>query len=410
MNKYYLKCISCGREFKETDIEYTCPDCGERKGTLEIFYDYEYLSKKIKKNFFKKNHIEGIWQFKDILPVTDNVQFPALKVGNTPIYFNHDISTRFGLNSFSVKDDGRNPSASFKDRASSVAVVKAKEKGYDTIFCASTGNAASSLACLSAVSKLNCVIFVPATSPEAKQSQMQVYGAKVIAIEGFYDRAFDISMKVGLSKDWYCRNSAINPYLLEGKKTGALELALQYDWELPDCVFVSVGDGTVYSSFYKGFYDLKKLGLIDKMPVVIGVQSENISPVADSFDKGEPFEPVDVDGNSVADSIAVGKPRDVIKAVTYARRFNGSFIRVSDDEILDAIIELARNTGVFAEPAGAASFAGFKKYAQSNSLEGEDVSIIVTGNGLKDLKSAMKKTGSVKIYPADEKVIGEALQ
>ncbi|MFW6120459.1 MAG: threonine synthase [Petrotogales bacterium] len=409
MNKYHLKCINCGKEYNEEDVEYTCPECGERKGTLEIKYDYGYLSKKVDKNDFKKNVDEGIWQFRKILPVADNERFPPLRVGSTPLYFNHNIATKFDLDTFSIKDDGRNPTASFKDRASAVAVVKAKEKGYDTVFCASTGNAASSLSCFCAVSKMKCIIFVPAKSPEGKLTQMQVYGAKVIAVDGTYDDAFDISMKLGFSEGWYCRNSAINPYLLEGKKTGALELAVQYNWKLPDYIFVSVGDGTVYSSFYKGFCDLKMIGLIDRIPVVVGVQSESISPVADTFEKGEPFEPLDVKGNSVADSIAVGKPRDVIKAVTYAQKFNGDFIRVSDEEILNAIIELARNTGIFAEPAAAASFAGFKKYARMNSLNGKNVSIIVTGNGLKDLKSAMDKTGSVSVYPADEKVIREAV-
>ncbi|MEA2066628.1 MAG: threonine synthase [Thermotogota bacterium] len=410
MSEYRLRCISCGREFSKEEVEYTCPVCGDRKGTLEVLYDYEFLSKRIDKSIFRKYSNEGIWQFKDILPVSKDTTFPALEVGNTPTYFDKDIAKQFNLNSFSVKDDGRNPSASYKDRASAVAVVKAKEKNYDTIFCASTGNAASSLACFSAVSNLKCIIFVPATSPEAKLAQMQVYGANVIAIDGSYDIAFDISMKVGLTNGWYCRNSAINPYLLEGKKTGALELAVQYSWKLPDYVFVSVGDGTVYSSFCKGFYDLKQLGLIEKSPIVIGVQAEKISPITDTFQKGEPFEPIDVEGNTVADSIGVGKPRDVIKAIKYAKRFNGNFVKVTDEEILDAVAQLARKTGVFAEPAGAASFAGFKKYAGLNSLEGKNVSIIVTGNGLKDLKSAMKKVGSVKIYPADEKVIREAFR
>jgi len=410
LSEYRLKCISCGREFKKEEIEYTCPDCGERKGTLEVIYDYEFVAKRINRNDFRKDSAKGMWQFIDILPISKNIVLPDLELGNTPLYFSKDQAKKFGLGSFSIKDDGRNPSASYKDRASAVAVMKAKEKNYDTIFCASTGNAASSLACFSAVSNLKCIIFVPATSPEAKIAQMQVYGANVVAIDGSYDVAFDISMKVGLTEGWYCRNSAINPYLLEGKKTGALELAIQYNWNLPDYIFVSVGDGTVYSSFYKGFYDLKQLGLIDVIPVVIGVQSEEISPVADTFKKGEPFEPIDVEGNSVADSIAVGKPRDVIKAVTYAQRFNGDFIKVSDDEIIKAIVDLARDSGVFAEPAGAASYAGFKKYALLNSLKGKNVSVIVTGNGLKDLKSAMKNIGSVKIYPADEKVIREAFE
>jgi threonine synthase len=218
---------------------------------------------------------------------------------------------------------------------------------------------------------------------------MLIYGAEVFAVEGSYDDAFDLSLKEGEKKGWYCRNSAVNPYLLEGKKTCALELTYQTGLNLPDYVFVSVGDGTVYSSFIKGFRDLKELGVIEKIPHVIGVQAEGSAPIKETFEKGEPFEIVDWEQtDTVADSIAVGKPRDYLKACKYASQYGGGFISVSDAEIGQAIMELARKTGVFAEPAGATSFAGFKKMALSGELAKDDsVALIITGNGLKDVKT-----------------------
>jgi len=414
LNKYnyLLRCISCGKEYSPEEVEYTCPDCGPRLGTLEVIYDFSILKKRLKDARWSTFSERGIWQFSDLLPLPENFDelIPPLLVGNTPLYRADKIAGKYGVAEVLVKDDGRNPTASFKDRASALAVVKAKEKGYNTVFCASTGNAASSLAGLTAAAGLKSVIFVPASAPAAKLTQLQVYGAKVLAIDGSYDEAFDISMIVGMEKGWYCRNSAINPYLLEGKKTGALELAVQTGMDLPDFVFVSVGDGTVLSSFYKAFMDLKELGIIERIPTIVGVQAENASAIIDTYERGEPFTPADLDAHSVADSIAVGKPRDVIKACKYTKKNGGLFVKVSDKEILDSIIELARGTGVFAEPAGATAFAGFKRMKSLGQIsESARVALIVTGNGLKDLKAPARVLGELKKLPANVEKIREGL-
>jgi len=226
-----------------------------------------------------------------------------------------------------------------------------------------------------------------------------VYGARVFLVDGSYDTAYDLAAEAAAAFGWYNRSAAINPYLVEGKKTGALELAEQLDWEPPDVVFVGVGDGSVISGICKGFEELKTLGLIDRVPRVIGVQAEGAAPIAAAFDRfdGTTVEIEDIEAETVADSICVGAPRDIVKAVTYVHRNGGGFVRVSDDEILAAIAELARRTGVFAEPAGAASYAGLRRLADEGKLKDATAAIIVSGNGLKDTASARKAVTSEAI-------------
>ncbi|BBE30612.1 threonine synthase [Tepiditoga spiralis] len=392
--KYKLKCISCGQTFEKDEVEYTCPKCGNRLGTLEVIYDYDSIN--IKKSDFEKN--APLWQFEKILPIEKNSYKTHLYVGGTPLY----KFKNFDGVDLLIKYDGSNPTGSYKDRASAIAVTKAIEKNYDTIYCASTGNAASSLAGISAPTKLKTHIFLPASAPIAKISQLFVYGANVIAIDGSYDKAFDISLEIGNEKGWYCRNSAINPYLLEGKKTGALEIIVQNDFIVPEYIMVSVGDGTVISSLYKGFYDFYMTGITNKIPKIIGVQAENAASIKKAFEDGEPFKPHDLEAKTIADSISVGKPRDVIKACKYVKKSKGTFISVSDSEIIEAIGELAVKTGIFSEPAGAVPYAGFKKLNKNKFFNGS-VCIVVTGNGLKDIK-AVDSFVDLKVYKHKEDI------
>jgi threonine synthase len=337
-----------------------------------------------------------MWRYEALLPIDDVRHVQPLRVGWTPLYAFPTLANEFGLAGLYVKDDGQNPTASYKDRASSLVVIKAQEKRRPTVTCASTGNAASSLAGFSAAAGLQAVIFVPQRAPEAKVAQLLVYGAKVFSVRGSYDDAYDLAAEAADAFGWYNRSAAMNPYLVEGKKTGAFELAEQLDWQPPDVVFVGVGDGSVVSGLCKGFEEFARLGLIERIPRVIGVQAEGSSPIASAFSgfHGGRVEYGDVDAHTVADSICVGKPRDVVKAVTYVARNGGSFVTVTDDEILDAILALARSTGVFAEPAGAASYAGLRKMAQTGTLEGKTAAVVVTGNGLKDVASARQRVGA----------------
>ena len=398
--KHKLKCVSCGSIYEPEKELYTCQKCCDRMGTLEVLYDYSSIS--VKKSDFGKH--ENIWQFKKLLPIEDSSYKTHLHIGGTPLY---EFEGLLGLKKVYVKYDGGNPTASYKDRASAIAVTKACEAGYQSIYCASTGNAASSLAGLAITTNLKTYIFLPSSAPVAKMSQLFVYGARVIPIEGSYDEAFSISLQVGSVNGWYCRNSAINPYLLEGKKTGALEIAVQCDYKVPDYCLVPVGDGTVASSLFRGFYDFYKLGFIGKIPRIIGVQAKGSNSVYKAFLNGEPYKTFDIpSSNTVADSILVGKPRDVIKACKYIKASGGYLIDVEDEEILNSIVELSVNTGVFAEPAGAATYAGLSKLIKNGKIDKKSsVCLVVTGNGLKDIKAVEDLVNIEPVEPIFDKVM-----
>jgi len=396
-SRFHLRCISCGAEYGPDELDYTCPECGPRRGTLEVLYDYKAIKRTFSRQSLRDDAENSLWRYLPILPVHDETLIQPLKVGWTPLYRFENLAQEYGCRAVYVKDDSRNPTASYKDRASCLAVLKAREKKRSFITCASTGNAASSLAGFAAGARLPTVIFVPKTAPEAKVTQLLIYGAHVFAVDGSYDQAFDLCSTVTEKYGWYNRSSAINPYLVEGKKTGALEIAEQLSWQTPDKVLVPVGDGSVISGVYKGFYDLVQLGFIEAIPQIIGVQAEGANALERAFhaSSGEDVILADLDrAETVADSISVGKPRDVVKAVKYVHRCGGSFISVSDREITSAIAELARKTGIFAEPAAAAAWAGFVKLASLGQMKrGEHVVVMITGSGLKDIAAARKVVG-----------------
>lgn len=393
---FILKCVTCQIEYQPAEIDYTCPKCGPLLGTLDVIYDTKSIAKELTRNSLSKNSQSNHWRYLPILPVSNLELIQPLEVGWTPIYRSNKLEKEWGLSAIWIKDDGRNPTASFKDRASSVAVVKALEKGAKTVTAASTGNAASSWSAFTALAGLETFIFVPNNASNAKLTQLLLYGAKVIQVSGTYDEAFDLCCQAAEKWGWYNRSTAINPYLGEGKKTGALEICEQLNWQVPDYVFISVGDGCILQGTWKGFKDFYEIGLIDKLPKIIGVQAEGSAPLFQAWKQGadrcEPMIP-----QTVADSISVGVPRDQIKALRAVRESEGQFVTVSDDEILSAISLLTRKVGVFAEPAGATSLAGLKKLAESGICGKDDhVVVLVTGNGLKDVEGAMK---AVKQHP-----------
>ena len=398
-----LRCVTCGREYDPSEIEYTCPDCGPRRGTLEVIYDYERIAKVFNKETLTRDTERTMWRYLPLLPIEDRRFIQPLRVGYTPVYEFPKLAGEHGLKALYIKDDGQNPTASYKDRASSVVVIKAQEKGKRIVTAASTGNAASSLAGFSAATDLETTIFVPRTAPEAKVTQLLIYGAKVFLVNGSYDVAYDLAAEAAEEFGWYNRSAAVNPYLVEGKKTGALELAEQLAWDVPDVVFVGVGDGSVVSGICKGFHELRELGMIDRTPRVIGVQAEGSAPIAASYAKydGTSVEIDDIEAETVADSICVGKPRDIVKAVKYVHANGGEFITVSDEQIMAAIATMARRTGVFPEPAGAAPFAGMLKMAEQGTIDGKRAAVMVTGNGLKDIVTARRVAGTaIEIEPS----------
>jgi threonine synthase len=346
-----------------------------------------------------------------LLPLDDAPRFaPPLQVGWTPLYRATNVGMQLGLSNLYIKDDGRNPTASFKDRASAFVVAKARELGVDIITTASTGNAGAALAGLAAAAQMPTVIFVPETAPQAKIAQLLIFGSRVMLVKGNYDQAFDLCLAASKEFGWYCRNTAYNPFTVEGKKTASLEICEQMSavsgqrsavWSVPDRIFVSVGDGNIISGLWKGLRDLAALGWIAKMPKLMGIQAEGSAACYNAWKAGvEKIAPVSA--TTIADSISADIPRDGVRAVRAVRETGGAYLTVSDDEILAAIRDLARAEAVFAEPAGAAAYAGLVKAVKQGLVNSDETIVcLITGSGLKDIKSAMQVAGEgTRIEPS----------
>lgn len=384
----------CKKEYKPSEIQYTCTKCGTL-GVLEINYKYKSFQQKEKEISLSlpiRNIENSMWDFAAFLPIDDLKNIPPLKVGGTPLYRNKNLSEKLQIKDLYIKDDTVNPTSSLKDRASALVVKLALDKGVKAITCASTGNAASSLAGICASVGLKCYIFVPKTAPKAKITQLLMYGAEVFAVDGSYDDAFDLSIEATKKFGWYNRNTGYNPFTIEGKKTVSLEIAqyiISNGLDIPYKVFVPVGDGCIISGVYKGFYDLIKIGVIKKIPQLIAVQAEGSNAIYLAMKRGDKIE--SIKPNTIADSIAVGRPRNGEMAISYIRESNGWVEVVSDKQILNAMSILAKKTGIFAEPAGATAFAGLLKMSREKRLRSDEtVVVLVTGSGLKDIDSALK--------------------
>ncbi len=363
----HLKCLICGEEYSPDEIEYICPKHGN-EGIVDVRYNFDLIGQRITREKLATSHDNTIWRYKPLLPVEADAPVPPLSVGWTPLYPAPRLADGLGLNNVWVKDDGRQPTASFKDRASAVAVVKAQEKDSPgssqrtIITTASTGNAAAALSGLCASINQPNVIFVPETAPPAKIAQLLVFGSTVLLVKGTYDDAFELCLEAAAEYGWYNRNTAYNPYMTEGKKTASYEICEQLGWEAPDVILVSVGDGCIIGGLHKGLKDLLALGWIEHMPRLIGVQAAGSGFLVDAWENGEDVltKPA-IAAQTVADSISAGLPRDRLKAMAAVKESGGAYVRVSDEEILGAIPILARGSGVFGEPAGAAAYAGLVK-------------------------------------------------
>ncbi len=382
------RCTKCNQTYSIKDQILVCPLCKD-KGILDIEYDYTKIKKIMNNDYFTNNKELSIWRYLPLLPVDEKFTKNTLRVGWTPLYTSQSLKDEFNVKALYFKDEGLNPTQSLKDRASVIACVKALENNLEIISCSSTGNAASSLAGNASKLGLKTVIFVPKRAPIGKLTQLMVFGSKLIKVNGDYKEAYKLSKEAIDHYGWYNRNAAINPNLVEGKKTVALEIAEQVNFKVPDWVVTSVGDGCTIAGVYKGFYDLLQLGFIDKMPKLLGVQSEGCSPFYDAFHEDRPIE--ETDENTIADSIAVGIPRNPIKGIQAVKKTNGTYVKVSDEEIMDSMKLLGKKEGIFAEPAAAASLAGFIKARKKDIIKKDDsIAVIITGNGLKDTKNALK--------------------
>ncbi|MBI5216929.1 MAG: threonine synthase [Ignavibacteriae bacterium] len=395
-----LKCLICGATYPHGNV-FTCLKCGI-EGILDVQYNYHNIDNS---QFTIRNSQFNHWRYKELLPISPDLNVPHLHVGWTPVYDAKRLAKLLGIRKVFLKDDGRNPSNSFKDRASSVGVMKAIEFGFKTIACASTGNAASSLACMSAAVGLQSFIFVPARAPEPKVTQLLIFGATVIKVLGTYEQAFDLCREACEKFGWYNRNSGTNPYLVEGKKTAGLEIAEQMKDDVPDWVCVSVGDGCTIGGIGKGLQEMKQLGFIEQVPKLLGVQAEGAKPLLEAFQTGKELVPSDT--NTIADSIAVGTPRNWRRAIHHIKQSHGEMIAVTDEEILEAMRVTARLGGVFGEPAGIASTAGLKKALQQNIIKShESALVMITGNGLKDIQSAKQAAGkALEVKPTMDSLV-----
>ncbi|MGD9977699.1 MAG: threonine synthase [Bacteroidales bacterium] len=321
----------------------------------------------------------------DLLPLKSLDSLPPLRVGQTPLYSFNSIDGNALPFKLLLKDDSQNPTFSFKDRASTIVSAYAKENGIDTIVAASTGNAGSSLAGICASQRQKAIIMVPKAAPLAKLTQIVMYGAKIVPVDGTYDNAFDLSVEATKEFGWYNRNTAFNPLTIEGKKTVSFELFTQTNGKLPDKIFVPVGDGVIISGVYKGFEDLLMLGLIEKIPTIVAVQSTGSSNLIDNINRVDfQIKP----SSTVADSISVDIPRNFYMAKQFIQKYVGEALAVSDDEIIGASAVLSRNTGIFAEPAATTAFAGMLNYLGKGKIDSNSsCAVLLTGSGLKDLKS-----------------------
>lgn len=422
-----LRCLRCGAEYEPSTNNYVCacrPNVGSDLGTLDVQYNYHAIS-----DFFSPMQLaertpmmnEGIVHYAPLLPLTDLQTLTTVTVGDTPFINAPRLAQQLGLTSLYIKDDGRNPSGSLKDRASAIAVSRARSAGMPIVATASTGNAAAALASQCAANGQANVIFVPRTAPPAKLAQLLAYGSHVIAIDGSYDQAFDLCTEACKSFGWYNRNTGYNPYMTEGKKTVSFEIAEQFAayqnkileehrgyFAAPDAIFVSVGDGCIIGGVHKGFKDLLALGWIERMPRIYGVQSIQSAALYEAWRHDWDL-PQPIEATTRADSINVNAPRDPIKALAAVRESGGAFLAVPDQEILAAILPLAQLGGVFAEPAGATALAGLtaavmQKLVKSN----EEIVIINTGIGLKDVAAVMQVTGEVAAIPPTLEAVYQA--
>ncbi|MBN1270276.1 MAG: threonine synthase [Kiritimatiellae bacterium] len=398
-----FQCCACGKTQAPGFHGYTCPACG---GNLDVTYDYHAFQARMdpEQPFAAARH--DIFKYAPLLPIEDTSLAPPLRVGATPLYPAERLGASAGLEQLYLKDDGLNPSGSFKDRASAVAIARARETGAKIVAGASTGNAGSSMACMAASVGLPCIVFVPEKAPPAKIAQLLVFGAKVMAVRGTYDDAFDLCLKICAKHDWFNRNTGHNPFTREGKKTVSYEICEQFGWNAPDWIVVPTGDGNILSGTWKGLKDLHALGLIERLPRLVCAQSEQSAAVSRAVwalrkGIGDPgqidwskvrIEPVRA--TTLADSISVDVPRDGLAAVRAVIESGGEAVTVPDTEILAAIPEIARGAGVFCEPSCAATWAVVKKLARERRIAPrERVVCLITGSGLKDIVSARKAAG-----------------
>jgi threonine synthase len=384
----YQRCISCGQKYDVDEIVYSCTRCGD---LLEVDYDYDFLYEKLKKSNWQDLPL-SVWRYKEFMPIRDSSKIISLNEGGTGLHLCRHLASSLGIKNIYIKNEGENPTGSFKDRGMTVGITKAMELNMKTVICASTGNTSASLAAYAAKAGLQCIVLIPSGKiAQGKLAQAMIYGAKVVQILGNFDHALNIVLKLSeVHREIYLLNS-INPYRLEGQKSLAYEICDQLNRVSPDRVILPVGNAGNISAIWKGFREFHKLGLINKFPKMTGIQAEGAAPIAHAIKNGKKeIVPVDKP-ETIATAIRIGAPISWKKALKAIRESMGTAETVTDEEILEAQKMLARSEGLFVEPASASSIAGLKKLVKAGTIDKDEVVVCVaTGHGLKDPDIAMK--------------------
>lgn len=377
----HIQCIECGAKYPPDEVIYNCKKCGN---ILEVQYDLKEVSEKLKASDWKERPL-SVWRYGELLPILDESKIVTLNEGGTSLYKCERLGAELGMKNLYVKNEGENPTGSFKDRGMTVGVTKALELKAKTVICASTGNTASSLAAYAAKAGLKCIVLIPAGKIAlGKLAQSMMYGAKVIAVKGSFDDALSTVMEASAQLKVYLLNS-INPFRLEGQKTAAFEICDQLGLNVPDKMILPVGNAGNISAYWKGFKEFRSLGIVSNLPNMIGIQAAGSPPIARAVKKKlKRIEPVK-NPETVATAIRIGNPISWKKALNAIYESRGTAEIVSDEEIINAQKLLARKEGIFVEPASASSIAGLKKLAEAGQLDKNDVVVCVaTGHGLKD--------------------------
>jgi threonine synthase len=384
---FYLRCIKCNAEYPPEKRIYTCPKCG---GLLEVVIELDKI--RVTKEDIDPRWM-GVWKYREFMPVSETARIITLTEGGTPLHSVNNLKEEFGVKELYVKNEGANPSGSFKDRGMTLGVTKALELGSSAVACASTGNTSASLASFAAVAKLSCIVLLPTgKTAMGKLAQAILHGAKVIAIEGNFDDALDLVMKVCDEMNIYLLNS-VNPWRLEGQKSLGFEIVDQLNWEVPDRIIVPVGNCGNSSAIWKGLKEFYEYGFIDSLPKITGIQAEGAAPVVHAFKNGlDDVVPVELP-ETVATAIRIGAPVSAPKTLKAVRESGGVLEAVSDEEILSAQKLLAQKEGIGVEPASASTIAGLRKLLESGEIQKDErIICVATGHALKDPEIIIKSS------------------
>lgn len=403
-----MVCVRCGRAFGLLKSMLWCPDCG-MEGILDIQYDYDSVAKILTPGRLSQTAIHTQWRYLPLLPVRGLARIPPLEVGWTPLYEVKALAQTIGMDRVWVKDESRNPTGSIEDRATAIAIVRALEDNYALMTCGVTGNAALSAASQAASVGLRTMIFISRDASEGYVAQLLLFGPDVFVVEGGYEDAVRLSLRCAEEYGWYNRNKAVNPFLIEGLKTAAFEMGEQLQWTVPDCIVVPMAEGSTIAAVWKGYSEMKRLGWISTLPRMIGVQAEGASPIYTAWKEGS--DPVAVSPSTVAESLAVGAPRDWRKAIAAVRESGGMMVAVADREILRAMHLLGERSGLAAEPGSAATLAGLVSLLRSRQLPRTTSALLLVAScGLRYPTAAIEATGPARTVPPNFDQVRMVLQ